>query len=288
MFVFFSNRLGCLGSILVSLVLTLLLIAALRACNRPAGAATTAPPASEVMIVGVAHLAARHDVHNSTFTDSPLSPKRQAQIADVVARLARFRPTKVLIEAPMGDPKYARRYRDFLRGAYTLPANEAYQFGFKLAKRAGDATIYPVDTWGPSIIADDTPAGKRVDAYLIANLPRASAPETTRYLKRDDALERNGTYLDVLRYLNSDEAIRANAALYSVIDGMGRSTDQAGAAYVAQWYTRNCYIFANILSVVKPGDRVVVIFGQGHEYLLRDFVRLHPTLVNVNPLRYLN
>jgi hypothetical protein len=33
MFVFFSNRLGCLGSLAVSLVLTLLLIALLRACN---------------------------------------------------------------------------------------------------------------------------------------------------------------------------------------------------------------------------------------------------------------
>jgi hypothetical protein len=33
MFVFFSNRLGCAGSILVSLLGTLLLIGLLRACN---------------------------------------------------------------------------------------------------------------------------------------------------------------------------------------------------------------------------------------------------------------
>ncbi len=33
MFVFFSNRLGCLGSILVSLVLTLILIAVLMLIN---------------------------------------------------------------------------------------------------------------------------------------------------------------------------------------------------------------------------------------------------------------
>jgi hypothetical protein len=32
-FVFFSNRLGCAGSLLVSLFLTLLLILLLRACN---------------------------------------------------------------------------------------------------------------------------------------------------------------------------------------------------------------------------------------------------------------
>ena len=33
MFVFFSNRAGCLGSLLISLVLTLLLVALMRACN---------------------------------------------------------------------------------------------------------------------------------------------------------------------------------------------------------------------------------------------------------------
>jgi hypothetical protein len=33
MFLFFSNRAGCLGSIAVSALLTLVLVAALRACN---------------------------------------------------------------------------------------------------------------------------------------------------------------------------------------------------------------------------------------------------------------
>jgi hypothetical protein len=33
MFLFFSNRVGCLGSLLISAVLTLLIVALLRACN---------------------------------------------------------------------------------------------------------------------------------------------------------------------------------------------------------------------------------------------------------------
>ena len=33
MFVFFSNRLGCLGSILVSIVLSLILIGLMRSCS---------------------------------------------------------------------------------------------------------------------------------------------------------------------------------------------------------------------------------------------------------------
>ena len=39
MFVFFSNRLGCLGSIGVSLVLSILLIALMRGCSTGPGTA---------------------------------------------------------------------------------------------------------------------------------------------------------------------------------------------------------------------------------------------------------
>lgn len=239
------------------------------------------------MILGVAHFVAKHDVHNSAFQDSPLSPKRQAQIEQIVDRLAAFHPTKVLIEQPYGDAKIENQYREYLAGRFTLGANEIYQFGFRLAARAKDAAIYPIDSWGASLYDDDSGSGKRIDAYLRANFLSVEDATNDAFIARSDALERTGTYLDLLRYLNSDAAIRANASWYSVMDGMGRRADQAGAAYTAQWYTRNAYIFSNILSVVQPGDRVVVIMGQGHEYLLRSFTRLNPNLVYVDPLTYL-
>lgn len=239
------------------------------------------------MVLGVAHLEAKHDVHNSVFQDSPLSPKRQAEIAIIVARLARFHPTKVLIEAPMGDPVFAQRYRKYLAGQFALPANEIYQFGFRLAARAGDSTIYPIDTFGPTMIDSNTASGKRNMAFLQAHFNEVADPVFDAYLAREDEIERNGTYLDVLRYLNTQAAIRANASWNSVMAGMGHDADNAGAAYVAQWYARNCYIFSNIVSVVRPSDRVVVMMGQGHAYLLSEFVRLNPNMTYVDPLSYL-
>lgn len=241
---------------------------------------------TKVMLLGVAHLEAKNDVHNNVFEDSPLSPKRQGQIEDIIRRLSRFRPTKVLVEAPMDDPKLAERYRQFLAGQYTLPVNETYQFGFKLAARGKNSTIYPVDTYGPALI-EDSAAEQRHSEFLQAHFADVSTPAFAELLARSHALERGGTYLELLRYLNTDDAIRANASLYSVLDGMGREADHAGSAYVAQWYTRNCYIFSNILSVIQPGDRAIVIMGQGHEYLLREFVQLNPNLVFVDSLNYL-
>lgn len=250
-------------------------------------AALAAPAAPQVMVVGVAHLVSRKDLHNSTFTDSPLSPKRQLQIADVVERLARFHPTKVLVEAQANDATIAAHYQSYLTGNFILPANEVYQFGFRLAKMAENPTIYPIDTWGPSLVDDKTPSGKRIDDYLEANLPKVQDPTTNDFLQREDEIERTGTYLDLLRYLNTEAAIEANASWYSVAAGIGKTNDNAGAEYVAQWYTRNVYVFANILNAVGPSDRAVVFMGQGHAYLLRDLVRLDPQLVLVDPLDYL-
>jgi len=251
-----------------------------------AGSQATAPEPvkAQVMIVGVAHLVRRRDVHNSKFTDSPLSSKRQMQIADIVRRLDQFHPTKVLIEATMGNPVFTERYSRYLKGTYALPADETYQFGFKLAKLAGNLTIYPIDTFGPTLLNDNS----RIEGFVKANIASVSIPRVTHFEARGDALERNGTYLQLLRYLNTDDAVRANASFYSVFDGMGRHADNAGAAYVSQWYARNCYIFSNILSVLSPADHAVVIIGQGHEHLLREFVRLNPNLRDVDPLQYLN
>lgn len=239
------------------------------------------------MILGVAHLVARRDIHNAKFTDSPLSAKRQAQIQAVVERLARFRPTKVLIEAPYGDPIWKGRYRRYLGGTFTLGADEVYQFGFRLAARAGNTSIYPIDTWGPAIVDDNSPDGRRIDAYLQTHFNAVKDPVSAMYLARGDALERNGTYLDLLRFLNTDAAVRADASWYPVLAGMGREAKDAGAAYTAQWYTRNVFIFSNILSVVRPGDRAVVIMGQGHKYLLSELARLDPNVRYVDVLDYL-
>jgi hypothetical protein len=250
--------------------------------------AATQASKAQVMIVGDAHLVRRRDVYSSVYPNSPLSAGRQAQIADVESRLVRFHPTKVLIEAPFRDrKKYADEYRQYLTGRFTLGADEIYQYGFRLAARSGNATVYPIDTWGPAIYDDNSPTGRRIDAYLKTHLTRVEDPEFQAFVARDHYVEQHGTYLGELRYLNSNSAIHANASWYSILDGMGGDADNAGSMYVAQWYTRNCYVFSNILRIIRPGDRVVLFMGQGHKYLLREFVRLNPNLVYVDPLQYL-
>ena len=263
------------------------LVVGIAVCLSVGTAAFASAPKTRLMILGVAHLEARHDVNNAVFSDSPLSAKRQAQIESVIDHLLRFHPTKVLIEEKYGDAIWNVQYKGYLANKFTLGANEIYQFGFKLAARAGDSSIYPIDTWGPSIVDDRSPKGKRIDAYLAAHFRSVKDPVFDAFLSRSNAIERDGTYLDLLRFLNTDASVRANASWYPMFSGTGRDADNAGASYVAQWYTRNVYIFSNILSVIRPGDRVVVIMGQGHKYLLSQFAKLDPNIDYVDVLTYL-
>jgi hypothetical protein len=47
---------------------------------------------------------------------------------------------------------------------------------------------------------------------------------------------------------------------------------QPGADLNARWYLRNAKIFANLLEISRPGDRVLVVYGFGHNHWLRHFV----------------
>lgn len=62
----------------------------------------------------------------------------------------------------------------------------------------------------------------------------------------------------------------------------------AGADLVVRWYQRNLRIMANLhRSISGPDDRVLVVYGQGHIPLLRQFTSESPDLCLVNPLPYL-
>jgi hypothetical protein len=60
-----------------------------------------------------------------------MTPESQEYLQALAGRLAAMKPTKVLLEyAPADDKLVNQRYRDYLAGAFELPANEIYQLGF--------------------------------------------------------------------------------------------------------------------------------------------------------------
>lgn len=243
--------------------------------------ASAAEPVS-VMIVGDFHMSnPGRDLHNLQ-VDDVLAPKRQAEIEAIVGGLAGFKPTLVAVEWPADITD--QRYDAYRKGALAPSHNEVVQLGFRLAKQAGLSSVAGIDVDG------DFPYDA-VQAYAGAHgmsdvLAEANA-EVETFVKGQDAALRTGTAAGVLRFLNDPAAIAKGNAFYRLMLKVGGGTEQPGADLLTQWYRRNFLICANLVQRAKPGDHVVVFYGSGHSFLLRQCVSEMPGYRLVEPNDYL-
>jgi hypothetical protein len=79
-----------------------------------------------------------------------------------------------------------------------------------------------------------------------------------------------------LRQLNSVDALQASHRMYFDIASIGDGEQLIGANWVGTWYARNLKIYSRLVNLAtSPSDRVLVVYGQGHAYLLQKFAREH-------------
>ena len=243
-----------------------------------AGAARASEPV-QVMILGTFHLANPGlDIHNQK-VDDMLSPRRQAEIEAVTRALLRFAPTRVAVES---SPKSAaERYAKYQEGTLAPSADETVQLGFRLAKQA-KAAVEGIDVEGEFPF-------EQVAAWAAAHgrgaeLDAISAMVEQMVREQSQALASGGVGGE-LRLLNDPAKI--DNGFYRKMLLYGAGGEQPGANLLTAWYRRNFLICANLAQGVKPGDRVVVLYGSGHSFLLRDCAREMPGWKLVEAIDYL-
>ncbi|MDQ2859870.1 MAG: DUF5694 domain-containing protein [Pseudomonadota bacterium] len=257
-------------------------LAALACIAWPAFAAEPMTPPASVMIVGDFHMSnPGRDLHNLQ-VDDVLAPPRQAEIAAAIAALSRFHPTIVAAEWPADIA--ADRYAHYLRGDLPPSRNEVVQLGFRLAKRAGLTVVHGVD------VAGDFPY-EAVQAYAKnhggqAILDRENAGIEAMVRAQAGKLAAGGVIAE-LRYLNDPSRISSDNGFYRAMLRIGGGSEQPGADLLTAWYRRNFLICANIVQLARPGDRVVVFYGSGHAFLLRQCIQESPGLRLVEPNDFL-
>lgn len=248
----------------------------------PTAAAAQPPPAPvEVMIVGGFHMAnPNHDLHDAQVPDV-LTPKYQAEIAAVDDALARFKPT--VVAAEWDAQTVAERYPKYLDGSLPPSRNEVVQLGFRLAKQTG-AAMYGVDADGEfpyDAVQDYAKAHGRT--ALLDHL----GAETQTQADAETRLIADQGVAETLRYFNDPDRLKGDNTFYRSLLKLGDGADQPGAALMTAWYKRNFLICANLIQLAKPGDRMVVFFGSGHAFLLRQCVEETPGFKLVEPNAYL-
>jgi len=206
--------------------------------------------------------------------DDVFALDRQREIEAVIGRLARFHPNHVAIEWDAADQAgLDKRYADYRAGRYKLTRDERDQLGLRLAARLNLPRVDAVDFRG------DAP-GKDADYDYVAWLKaRGRAIEWTSFERQaranadaSSARQRCTSVGDWLRHHADPDTAQRNEAPYYTIARFGDARENPGANWVGQWHARNLRTYANLARIAgRPGDRTVVIFGGGHEPLLRAY-----------------
>ena len=235
----------------------------------------------EVMILGMFHMAnPGHDLHNQQVPDV-LAPEQQAQLKQVAEALATFKPTRIDVE--WDKETVEERYPKFLNGTLPPSRNEVVQVGFRLAQLT-NATVEGIDVDGdfpyPAVQSWADAHGKRQELDAMGAAIERQVQEQAEALRR-------GGIAGELRLVNEPSRIARSQDFYRDMLRFGSGNEQPGVDLLTAWYRRNFLICARIAQQVKAGDRVIVMFGSGHSFLLRQCVSETPGWKLVEPNAFL-
>ncbi|UOR06902.1 DUF5694 domain-containing protein [Hymenobacter aerilatus] len=258
----------------------------------------------QVMVVGSDHLA---QLYNKQPQSDVFSAKKQAELAQVRAQLARFRPTVILVEAePREQAQLDSLYRLYQQGQLALESlptgrSERYQVGFALAKQLQLPSPKGVDyyaTTSQSLLS----TGTNIEAYTRELKQLQTTARPLKRLVQHDSL----SLYDYLALVNRPELISLVHRLQfntpaQVMNGtfaaggtntvdLGKvDTEYIGAHFITLFYNRNLKIYSNILRAQQQSQapRVLVLFGVAHVGVLQELLAANPAYEVVPATRYL-
>ncbi len=244
-----------------------------------APAILAAEPTVEVMVLGTYHFANPGQDKVNAQIDPVTTPAKQAQLAQVAERLARFKPTVIAVERVAKDQATMldHRYPEFTQADLLTNPDERVQIAYRLASKLGLKQVYGVDEVAaegePDYFPFD-PVQKWAEANSRTGTIDAMFGPIQEWVAQLEEDQKTRPVADILADLNAPDhpiAIKSMGEGYYRLLTLGRGRDLPGADLNARWYARNARIFAKLTQVVKPGDRVLMVYGSGHNYWLRHF-----------------
>jgi hypothetical protein len=207
-----------------------------------------------------------------------LTPKRQAEIQDVVNQLKKLNPDKIFIEqTPSRQPRLDSLLQQYKQGKWQLTANEIYQVGFRLAKERPAATLHAVDYTDARFPFDSlmkVAAAEKQDSLLryIQNTISTIEADFNQQLK-------TMTIREMLIRHNSPFYDHAGVGMYFELLKAGGKDNHIGSYITSEWWRRNMVIYENILKRMDGKEKtIIVLFGSSHTALLKEFMKYNPNI----------
>lgn len=274
-------------------LLSLIVLITLIACNEKTDTkaqkdTNSLKPASEfypkerakVLVVGTFHFdypnldALKTDEQNKI---DVLKEPKKSEVTELVKYIKKFKPTKIAIEAFPGY-NWNKKYKEYLTGKHRDKRDERYQLGMRIAKDFNLDTLYTVDSDALSndLFKKDSTFYKSLVDKVDWNIEDPYWKMAEDYFNYREGKMKDIKILDMFKYMNTREGHNTNFGLYltgSFSSGNGQAADH----FSMWWYNRNARIFSNIVNITEsPEDRILVIFGNGHASILRQFFEASP------------
>jgi len=241
----------------------------------------------QVLLVGTFHFAYYGlDAHVTSEENKVdiLSPEKQKEVEELVAYIAKFKPTKIVVEGGRNSGYLVNQYRDYKSGEAKLRAREIDQICFRLMDQFGIDTLYGADAWGLNYSMSNSKDSTALNPFLeelYKDWGYGGEDEMSKRYKEwyeyDDRLANELNLLDYFKYMNEDKTIKRMHGAYLVSDAFKLDEHRGADALALTWYTRNLRIFRNIQNLdTKPDDRIMVLFGAGHISILKQLFESTP------------
>lgn len=251
---------------------------------------------TKTMVLGVFHFQdSGLDSYKPKFPFNILEPKRQFELDSLLEKIAKYKPTKILVESNRikMDSTINDRFQKFRKGEFDIndKKNEIYQVAFKLAEKLNHHRIYCSDASAPWFGVELDWDNYDEESYLksLGQYEKASRYNYEQMYEFHDSLKTVQSLTEHLRVLNNplDRLKDHQSYLTSIIEGAG--DNYLGADNVGRQYRRNLRIFANAYDLTDFGkeERLLLIYGYGHVWQLRQLFTDSPDFDYVEVNDYL-
>jgi len=227
---------------------------------------------AKIMLIGVFHFGNPGQDLVKTNQINVMTPENQQYLELLSDRISQFAPTVVMLEFdPANGEIIQQQYDQYLKDSFNLPSNEIYQIGFRVAKKSKLTTVHGFDEqaieWNAQPLFD----------YIDAHDPVTKSKFDALFEQITKETEQAHTTLSLSELLidaNKEEKDTFNKYLYLCTNQVGAGKNFEGADAAASWWHRNFRMYANIQKCAAPGEKVLVIGGQGHTAILKDLLKL--------------
>lgn len=208
--------------------------------------------------------------------DVLVEPKK-SEVTELVEYIKKFKPNKIAIEA-FDSWNATEKLKQYKNGDHRDKRDERFQLAIRIANELQLDTIYAIDSGS---MTDDL---EKIDSSytkaLFKDFDFQSEDVYNQYYKNwyeaEDKIIPKVNLLDYFKHINSKESHQYGYGAYLI--GDFKLDNLKGADVISSWwYNRNLRIFRKLQLITEnPNDRILLVFGNGHAAVLRQFLEASP------------